>query len=131
LAEHQINKIQETVAQYLLLIERRDTANGHWYLNLERLKTLSSSFNSNPSVRGCSAIFGLNLVMAHHPLLIEILVGINHQDTPSSLSRHTPEMTIYHLQKDPFYLDSDIYNRPSDGFQHSLLKDHVGYQYQK
>ena len=35
------------------------------------------------------------------------------------------------LQKGAFYLDSDIYNRPSDGFQHSLLKGHVGYQYQK
>ena len=69
--------------------------------------------------------------MAHHPLLIEILVGINHQDTPSSLSRHTPAMTIYHLQKDPFYLDADADNCPSDRFQHSLLKDHVGYQYQK
>ena len=131
MAEHQINEIQGTFAQYLLLIERRDTATGHWYLNLERLKTLSSSFNSNPSVRGCSAIFGLNLVIAYHPLLIEILVGINHQDTPSSLSRHTPAMTIYHLQKGAFYLDSDIYNRPFVRFQHSLLIGHVGYQYQK
>jgi hypothetical protein len=32
--------------------------------------------------------------MAYHPLLIEILVGINQQDTPSSSNRHTPEMTI-------------------------------------
>jgi len=35
------------------------------------------------------------------------------------------------LQKGAFYLDSDIYNCPSDGFQRSLLKGHVGYQYQK
>ena len=35
------------------------------------------------------------------------------------------------LQKGAFYLDSDIYNCPSDGFQHNLLKGHVGYQYQK
>jgi hypothetical protein len=28
------------------------------------------------------------------PLLIEILAGINQQDTPTPLSLHTPEMTI-------------------------------------
>jgi hypothetical protein len=35
------------------------------------------------------------------------------------------------LQKDPFYLDADTDNCSSDGFQRSLLKGHVGYQYQK
>ena len=35
--------------------------------------------------------------MAYHPLLIEILVGINQQDTPFFLLPHTPEMTISRL----------------------------------
>ena len=35
------------------------------------------------------------------------------------------------LQTDAFYLDADADNCPSDGFPHSLLKGHVGYQYQK
>jgi hypothetical protein len=48
---------------------------------------------------GCSVVFGVNLVMAYRPLLIEMLAGINQQHTPSSLNRHTPEMTISLVQE--------------------------------
>ena len=35
------------------------------------------------------------------------------------------------LQKGAFYLGVDAHNGPSVRFQHSLLKGHVGYRYQK
>ena len=54
--------------------------------------------------------------------------------SPLSRKERSSKLSVamaQNLQKGAFYLDSDIYNRPSDGFQHSLLNCHISYQYQK